>query len=66
MVQHCNEQDLVFNTTKIKFGSKKNEGSTLPDLEQATFVKHLGIAIDNNLIWDMDQLQLALTPQENV
>lgn len=52
--QYCHENDLVFNETKTKqltLGRKKEDLTTLSNLQQVSTTKHLGVIIDNNLSW---------------
>uniref|UniRef100_A0A1B6HDX7 Reverse transcriptase domain-containing protein n=1 Tax=Homalodisca liturata TaxID=320908 RepID=A0A1B6HDX7_9HEMI len=53
-VQYCHGNDLVVNETKTKqlfFGRHKDTVGGLPELEEISTSKYLGVTIDDSLTW---------------
>uniref|UniRef100_A0A1B6MJK2 Reverse transcriptase domain-containing protein n=1 Tax=Graphocephala atropunctata TaxID=36148 RepID=A0A1B6MJK2_9HEMI len=53
-IQYCHRNDLVVNETKTKqliLGKHREAVGKLPDLEEVTVAKYLGVTIDESLSW---------------
>lgn len=53
--QYCHSNDLAVNpskTNQLTYGRRKEEISTIPEVEQSEHTKFLGLMIDNDVSWN--------------